>query len=246
MPSLSCARSVSKAASCRCIVNGRHKLPGVGVKFSLDCRDCPRLAGFLDQVRHDHPDYHARPVAPFGDARPQLLIVGLAPGMHGANRSGRPFTGDYAGILLYQTLHRFGFASSAQSVHANDRLKLTGCRITNAVKCLPPQNKPELREIKQCNRYLKAELAMLKQGAVVLALGTIAHQAVLLALGPKKSEFPFRHGARHTLPSGLILYDSYHCSRYNTQTKRLTESMFNQVFSDIVQNLSNIRPKPQP
>ena len=165
--------------------------------------------------------------------------------MHGANRSGRPFTGDYAGILLYQTLHRFGFASTAQSVHANDRLKLTGCRITNAVKCLPPQNKPELREIKQCNRYLKAELAMLKKGAVVLALGTIAHQAVLLALGSKKSEFPFRHGARHTLPSGLILYDSYHCSRYNTQTKRLTEAMFNQVFSDIVQNLSKIRPKPK-
>ena len=156
--------------------------------------------------------------------------------MHGANRSGRPFTGDHAGILLYRTLHRFGFASSAQSVHANDRLKLTGCRITNAVKCVPPQNKPELREIKQCNRYLKAELALLKKGAIVLALGAIAHQAVLLALGSKKSEFPFRHGARYTLPSGLVLYDSYHCSRYNTQTKRLTESMFNQVFRDIVQN----------
>ena len=236
---------MSKAASCRYIVNSRHELLDIEVRFSLDCRDCPRLAGFLDQVRHDHPDYHARPVAPFGAARPRLLIVGLAPGMHGANRSGRPFTGDHAGILLYRTLHRFGFASSARSVHANDRLKLTGCRITNAVKCVPPQNKPELREIKQCNRYLKAELALLKKGAIVLALGAIAHQAVLLALGSKKSEFPFRHGARYTLPSGLVLYDSYHCSRYNTQTKRLTESMFNQVFRDIVQNLSKICPKPR-
>lgn len=165
--------------------------------------------------------------------------------MHGANRSGRPFTGDYAGILLYRTLHRFGFASSAQSVHANDRLKLTGCRITNAVKCLPPQNKPELREIKQCNRYLKAELAMLKQGAVVLALGTVAHHAVLLALGCKKSEFPFRHGARHALPNGQVLYDSYHCSRYNTQTGRLTTDMFNQIFTDILQYFSKIPLKPQ-
>lgn len=204
-----------------------------GVKFSLDCRDCPRLAGFLGQIRHAHPDYHARPVAPFGDAQPRLLIVGLAPGMHGANRSGRPFTGDYAGILLYETLHRFGFASAAQSVHAHDGLALTGCRITNAVKCVPPQNKPELREIRQCNRYLKSELAMLAHGAVVLALGTVAHQAVLLALALKQSEFPFRHGARHPLSGGLALFDSYHCSRYNTQTRRLTPAMFEAVFADI-------------
>ncbi|MBI4190381.1 MAG: uracil-DNA glycosylase [Betaproteobacteria bacterium] len=216
------------------------------MKFSLECRDCPRLAGFLDQVRHDHPDYHARPVAPFGDASPQLLVVGLAPGMHGANRTGRPFTGDHAGILLYQTLHRFGFATAAQSLHAADGLRLAGCRLTNAVKCVPPQNKPELSEIGQCNRYLQAELETLTKGTVVLALGTIAHQAVLLALAVKKTLLPFRHGARYELANGLTLYDSYHCSRYNTQTKRLTESMFNQVFSDIVQNLSKNRPSTRP
>ena len=208
------------------------------MKFAPDCRACPRLARFLEQVRREHPDYHARPVAPFGDARARLLIVGLAPGMHGANRTGRPFTGDHAGILLYQTLYRFGFADAAASVAADDRLKLTGCRITNAVKCLPPRNKPELGEIRRCNGYLKTELEVLGKGAAVLALGTIAHQAVLLALGVKKTALPFRHGARHALPAGLALYDSYHCSRYNTQTKRLTETMFNQVFSDIVKHFS--------
>lgn len=163
-----------------------------------------------------------------------MLIVGLAPGMHGANRTGRPFTGDHAGILLYQTLHRFGFANAAASVAADDRLKLIGCRITNAVKCLPPQNKPELGEIKCCNRYLKTELAVLGEGNVVLALGIIAHQAVLLTLADvRKTQFPFRHGARHELPNGLVLYDSYHCSRYNTQTRRLTPVMFAAVFADI-------------
>ena len=207
------------------------------MKFSPDCRDCPRLAKFLDAVRHKHPDYHARPVAPFGDARPRLLIVGLAPGMHGANRSGRPFTGDHAGILLYETLHRFGLATAARSVDANDGLRLVGCRITNAVKCLPPQNKPELTEIKRCNRYLTTEIAAMKRGSVVLALGTVAHQAVLMAIGARKQLFPFRHGARHELPNGLTLYDSYHCSRYNTQTRRLTPAMFEAVFADISNHL---------
>ncbi len=203
------------------------------MKFAPDCCDCPRLARFLDQVRRDHPGYHARPVAPFGDARARLLVVGLAPGMHGANRTGRPFTGDHAGILLYQTLHRFGFSNAAASATAGDSLELMGCRITNAVKCLPPQNKPEPREIQCCNRYLKTELATLGKGNVVLALGTIAHQAVLLALGVRKMQFPFRHGARHELPGGPALYDSYHCSRYNTQTRRLTPAMFEAVFADI-------------
>jgi uracil-DNA glycosylase len=203
------------------------------MKFSLTCRDCPRLAAFLDGVRRKHPDYHARPVAPFGAANPRLLIVGLAPGMHGANRSGRPFTGDFAGILLYATLHRFGYASAALSVSADDGLKLKNCRITNAVKCLPPQNKPELDEVKQCNRYLQAELAGLKRGTPVLALGTVAHQAVLMAVGAKKASFPFAHRACHQLPNGLVLYDSYHCSRYNTQTRRLTPEMFAAVFADI-------------
>jgi uracil-DNA glycosylase family 4 len=208
------------------------------MKFSLQCRDCPRLAKFLGAVRREHPDYHARPVAPFGDARARLLIVGLAPGMHGANRSGRPFTGDHAGILLYATLHRFGLATAARSVSADDGLKLTGCRITNAVKCLPPQNKPAPAEIRQCNKYLKSELAGLTEGSTVLALGTIAHQAVLMAVGARKSVFAFRHGARHALPNGHTLYDSYHCSRYNTQTRRLTPAMFDAVFADIANHLN--------
>jgi len=212
------------------------------MKFSPQCRDCPRLAGFLDEVGGKYPEYHARPVAPFGDPRARLLIVGLAPGMHGANRSGRPFTGDFAGILLYATLHKFGFASAPQSVSADDKLKLIDCRITNAVKCLPPQNKPELAEVKECNKYLAAEIAAMPKGGAALALGTIAHQAVLMAAGVKPSQLRFRHGARHTLPGGLALFDSYHCSRYNTQTRRLTAAMFEAVFADISDYLQRVRP----
>jgi len=212
------------------------------MKFSPQCRDCPRLAGFLDEVGGKYPEYHARPVAPFGDPRARLLIVGLAPGMHGANRSGRPFTGDFAGILLYATLHKFGFASAPQSVSADDKLKLIDCRITNAVKCLPPQNKPELAEVKECNKYLAAEIAAMPKGGAALALGTIAHQAVLMAAGVKPSQLPFRHGARHTPPGGLALFDSYHCSRYNTQTRRLTAAMFEAVFADISNYLQRVRP----
>ena len=207
----------------------------------LDCTQCPRLAGFLQTVRTQHPDYHARPVNAFGDDNAKLLIVGLAPGMHGANRTGRPFTGDYAGILLYQTLHKYGFATHHESVSADDGLQLTGCRITNAVKCLPPENKPVPQEIKQCNQYLSVELNQFVQqgGAAVLALGTVAHQAVLLALRLKAKDYPFGHGRVHQLPpgNGVRLYDSYHCSRYNTQTKRLTAEMFEQVFADIVADI---------
>jgi uracil-DNA glycosylase family 4 len=198
--------------------------------FSTECRDCARLSGFLEEVRREHPDYHARPVVPFGDEQPRLLIVGLAPGMHGANRTGRPFTGDYAGILLYETLHRFGFASRPVSESAQDGLELIGCRITNAVKCLPPQNKPEPAEIRQCNGYLRAEIASLPPDAVILALGNIAHAAVLRALDARLKDHPFGHAAVHRLPGGRTLYDSYHCSRYNTQTKRLTPAMFEAVF----------------
>lgn len=215
-------------------------MPLKRMKFSLSCRDCPRLAGFLDDVGCKHPDYHARPVAPFGDAQARLLIVGLAPGMHGANRSGRPFTGDFAGILLYQTLHKFGLASAATSVSADDGLKLIDCRITNAVKCLPPQNKPDLVEVKQCNKYLAAELAIMPEGSSILALGTVAHAAVLMAVGAKKTVFPFKHAARHALPNGLALFDSYHCSRYNTQTRRLTAAMFEAVFADISNHLQRV------
>lgn len=197
------------------------------------CTACPRLAGFLDDVRQRHPDYHARPVEPFGDPRARLLVVGLAPGMHGANRTGRPFTGDYAGILLYETLHRFGFADRPESISRDDGLRLTDCRITNAVKCLPPENKPNPDEIGICNRFLSEELAASPDVRVILALGQIAHKAVLKALGLKQAAFTFGHGARHELPNGLILFDSYHCSRYNTQTRRLTEAGFHDVFQAI-------------
>ena len=211
--------------------------------FSLDCRACPRLAGHLASVRGAHPEYHAKPVAPFGDASPRLLIVGLAPGMHGANRTGRPFTGDYAGILLYETLHRFGYASRPDAIAADDGLTLSSCRITNAVKCLPPQNKPQPDEVRRCNGHLKPELAALPKSTAILALGSIAHQAVLMAYGVRRAAYAFAHAARHMLPSGHTLFDSYHCSRYNTQTRRLTPAMFEQVFSDIAVHLSNEAPQ---
>ena len=199
------------------------------VPFDNRCRLCPRLAGFLDEVRAEHPDYYAAPVAAFGDPDARLIVVGLAPGMHGANRSGRPFTGDYAGILLYRTLHKYGFGSLPESVSRDDGLMLLDCRITNAVKCLPPANKPLPAEIRQCNRYLQAELSAVPQGSVFLALGRIAHEAVLRALELKPATFTFRHGAEYRLPGGQLLLDSYHCSRYNTQTRRLTTAMFEQV-----------------
>ncbi|MBI5330857.1 MAG: uracil-DNA glycosylase [Betaproteobacteria bacterium] len=197
-----------------------------------DCTACPRLAAFLDQARTRFPGYFCRPVPAFGADAPGLLIVGLAPGLHGANRSGRPFTGDYAGVLLYETLHAFGYASRPVSESADDGLVLTGCRISNAVKCVPPENKPETAEIKRCNGYLKAELAALPEGTALLALGLIAHKAVLMALGRKQGEHPFGHGAVHPL-GRHTLYDSYHCSRYNTQTRRLTPEMFRAVFARI-------------
>ncbi len=200
--------------------------------FQLDCRACPRLSDFLDQVSDQYPEYHARPVPPFGDAQARLLIVGLAPGMHGANATGRPFTGDFAGVLLYQTLHKFGYASAAQSLHKDDGLQLHNCRITNAVKCLPPQNKPTTAEARECNHFLKAELNDLPANSIVLALGGIAHNAVLRTLDEKLSAHKFGHRAIHELPT-LTLVDSYHCSRYNTQTKRLTEAMFEDVFRDL-------------
>lgn len=206
----------------------------MSAQFDRDCVACPRLAGFLQQVRTDYPTYCARPVPPFGDAKPWLLIVGLAPGLHGANRSGRPFTGDHAGILLYQTLHQFGFASQSTSVSADDALVLQGCRITNAVKCLPPANKPETAEVRQCNHFLAAEIAALPVGAAILALGNVAHAAVLMALELPAKAGKFGHGAIHELAHSRKLYDSYHCSRYNTQTRRLTTDMFHAVFARIV------------
>ena len=205
--------------------------------YNPDCRTCPRLAAFLDDVKAANPGYFCKPVPPFGDAHPKLLVVGLAPGMHGANRTGRPFTGDHAGILLYETLFKFGYATRAVSESADDGLKLIGCRISNAVKCLPPENKPLPDEIRMCNGFLGAELAQLPKGTALLALGLIAHSAVLMALKLKKSAFRFSHGARHALPDGRTLFDSYHCSRYNTQTRRLTAGGFGSVFAAIRDHL---------
>ena len=201
--------------------------------YDPNCRDCPRLAGFLDRVGREYPQYHARPVAPFGLLRPKLLVVGLAPGMHGANRTGRPFTGDYAGILLYRTLYKFGFANHAGSDRMDDGLRLIGCRVTNAVKCLPPQNKPRPDEVRRCNRYLAEEIAAARPLAI-LALGAIAHRAVLMAFGLVPARHPFAHGVVHALPSlRTRLFDSYHCSRYNTNTKRLTARQFEAVIRRI-------------
>jgi uracil-DNA glycosylase family 4 len=197
--------------------------------FCPDCTLCPRLASFLAKVKHENPDYHCKPVAPFGEAEPALLIVGLAPGMHGANRTGRPFTGDYAGILLYESLHALGLATAPKSVDRFDGLKLRGVRITNAVKCLPPDNKPLPAEIKTCNQYLAAELTGLPSVRAVLTLGVVAHEAVLVGSGLKRSAAKFAHAAEHALPDGRHLIDSYHCSRYNTQTRRLTAAMFQAV-----------------
>lgn len=205
--------------------------------FDAKCRRCPRLAEFLDDVKRRHPTFYCKPVPPFGVEAPRLLIVGLAPGLQGANRTGRPFTGDYAGSLLFSTLHKFGFSTSPDPVTPdnapNPTLRLIDCRISNAVKCLPPENKPTPEEIRECNRFLAHELAATSSIRVLLALGQIAHQAVLRGAGLKQSACTFGHGARHVLPDGRVLIDSYHCSRYNTQTKRLTEAGFHQVFDQI-------------
>ena len=198
-------------------------------EFDPGCRRCSRLVEFLEAGRALHPGYHCAPVAPFGDPAPRLLVVGLAPGFHGANATGRPFTGDYAGVLLYQTLHAHGWANRPASVSIDDGLELRGCRITNAVKCVPPGNKPTPAEIGTCNAFLAGELASLPDATVILALGSIAHQAVLRARGLKVSSYAFGHGAEHRLPDGRVLVDSYHCSRYNTNTRRLTPAMFDEV-----------------
>ena len=201
--------------------------------FNQTCQLCPRLTCFLGDVKAKHPDYHALPVSPFGDPDARLLVVGLAPGMHGANATGRPFTGDYAGLLLYQAVYDFGYSNQLHSTDLKDGLQLINCRITNAVKCLPPQNKPTGDEIKQCNHYLAAELQTLPEKSVILALGNIAHQAVLRAYGLKITAAKFGHHLAYELPDGHKLVSSYHCSRYNVQTKRLSMAMLADVFVTI-------------
>ena len=205
--------------------------------FNASCQTCPRLAQFHADNRARFPDHANAPVPPFGAAHADLLIVGLAPGLHGANRTGRPFTGDYCGTLLYHTLHEYGFASQPESVAVGDGLVLHNARVSNAVKCVPPANKPTPVEIKTCNVFLQHELALYPP-KVILALGVVAHQAVLKALGQKLSAFPFAHGAEHVM-AGLHVFDSYHVSRYNTQTRRLTSAMFAQVVAAIRQHLES-------
>ena len=197
--------------------------------YDPKCVRCPRLAGFLKETRARYPDYWARPVPSFGDPAAPLVFVGLAPGMHGANRTARPFTGDHAGILLYQTLFDAGLATQPASISAQDELRLMNARIVNAVKCLPPQNRPLPEEVRTCNAYLAREMGELPGARVYLALGRVAHEAVLMARGLKRAAHPFAHAGEHLVGDGVHLVDSYHCSRYNTQTRRLTTQMFREV-----------------
>ena len=196
---------------------------------SRNCPLCPRLVAYRGENRAAHPDWFNGPAPSFGDPNARLLVAGLAPGRTGANRTGRPFTGDHAGILLYRTLYKFGLASGPESITADDGLKLIDARITNSVKCLPPANKPLPAEIRQCNAYLQAELMQSPNARVILALGAIAHAAVLRAFGMPPAKFRFAHGAQYELGEGRLLLDSYHCSRYNTQTRRLTTEMFEAI-----------------
>ncbi len=204
----------------------------------IDCDLCERLAAFRRDNARAHPDWFNAPVPSFGDEDARLLIVGLAPGLQGANRTGRPFTGDYAGDLLYATLTEFGFAEGRYDARADDGLVLRDAMITNAVRCVPPQNKPIGSETRSCNAYLSARIAALPSLSAIVALGKIAHDAVLRAFGARLSAYPFGHGAQHALISGgPIVFDSYHCSRYNTNTGRLTTAMFHGVFQQVRQRL---------
>jgi uracil-DNA glycosylase family 4 len=205
------------------------RVPACTTAYDPDCTSCPRLAAFLERTRQHHPDYWARPVPSFGATRPRIVIVGLAPGLHGANRTGRPFTGDHAGLLLYRTLYEAGLASRPGSSSAGDGLRLIEVRIVNSVKCVPPQNKPLPAEVRTCNAYLAAELRRLRSVHVYLALGRVAHEALLMALGLPRAGYRFGHGHEHQLDATRWLVDSYHCSRYNTATRRLTAAMFQAV-----------------
>ncbi|MEX2455304.1 MAG: uracil-DNA glycosylase [Rhodospirillaceae bacterium] len=198
-----------------------------------DCPLCPRLVAYRTQNRAAWPDWHNGPVDSFGPLDARLLVVGLAPGVKGANRTGRPFTGDYAGDLLYRTLDRFGFSSGTYDRRPDDGLELRDCRICNAVRCVPPENKPVGAEIASCRPFLVAEISAMANLRIVLALGGIAHSTILSTLGERRAAYKFAHGAMHRLANGLILADSYHCSRYNTNTGRLTEAMFEDVFRSV-------------
>jgi uracil-DNA glycosylase family 4 len=201
-----------------------------------DCPLCPRLVDFREQTRAKEPSWYNAPVDSFGDANARLLIVGLAPGMHGANRTGRPFTGDYAGDLLYATLLEYGFAKGVYQARPDDGLRLVDCRISNAVRCVPPQNKPLPVEINTCRQFLSATIATMPKLRAIVALGRIAHESTVKALGLRNATVPFAHGAVHKAGS-FSFYDSYHCSRYNTNTGVLTPKMFRDVFAKVRKDL---------
>ena len=198
-----------------------------------DCPLCPRLVAFRAENQRLYPDFHNAPVPSFGGADARLLVVGMAPGLKGANRTGRPFTGDYAGDLLYDTLLSFGFAEGQYGKRPDDGLSLIDCRITNAVRCVPPQNKPVGAEVSACRPFLEATIGEMPALKVILVLGSLAHGATLAALGRRKSSAKFGHNAVHDLGDGRMLIGSYHCSRYNTNTGRLTEAMFHDVFRQV-------------
>jgi uracil-DNA glycosylase family 4 len=202
-----------------------------------DCPLCPRLVAFRERHRAAQPGWHNAPVPSFGPATARLLVVGLAPGLKGANRTGRPFTGDYAGDLLYPTLVKYGFATGSYGARPDDGLTLVDCRITNTVRCVPPENKPELAEVVSCRSFLAAEIAAMPALRVILALGATAHGGTVATLGEVRARYPFAHGAVHQLGNGLQLADSYHCSRYNTNTGVLTVAMFESVFAALRQRL---------
>lgn len=204
------------------------------------CGLCPRLVKFRAENQRKAPDWFNGAVPSFGDANGRLLIVGLAPGLNGANRTGRPFTGDYAGDLLYSTLLKFGFATGSYASRPDDGLQLVDCIISNAVRCVPPQNKPTPQEISTCCGFLRARIATLPNTRVIITLGRIAHDSTLTALGCRKSQFAFAHGAKHVVRDDLSMFNSFHCSRYNTNTRRLTTEMFHAVFSDVRKLLTNL------
>lgn len=198
-----------------------------------DCDLCPRLRSFLLEKREEFPSYHNAPVPSFGDPDPKLLIVGLAPGMHGANQTGRPFTGDWAGDLLYAALAKYGFSTGTYGGTADDGLSLVGAQITNAVRCVPPQNKPIGAECTACRPFLTQQIESLESLKAILCLGKISHDNTVRAMGLRLKDYPFGHHKIYELQGGKRLYSSYHCSRYNTNTKRLTEEMFYKVFADL-------------
>ena len=215
---------------------------------SANCDLCARLLSFRRENGERYPAFHNAPVPSFGPVEASLLIVGLAPGLKGANQTGRPFTGDYAGDLLYATLEKFGLSQGAYDRRPDDGLRLHGCRVTNAVRCVPPENKPTTEEIRTCQPFLQAEIEALPRLQAILALGAIAHGSVLQTLGLKKSAYPFGHGTIHELKvspldRGMLLADSYHCSRYNTNTGRLTTAMFEAVFETLLPRLSQIEAR---